>query len=34
NADEQTKEFIAFLKSESAKKLIVEYGYIMPTDVE
>ncbi|MBJ6920712.1 phosphate ABC transporter substrate-binding protein PstS family protein [Vibrio cholerae] len=33
-ADEQTKEFIAFLKSESAKKLIVEYGYIMPTDVE
>ncbi|EKG56184.1 phosphate ABC transporter substrate-binding protein PstS family protein [Vibrio cholerae] len=34
NADEQTKEFIAFLKSESAKKLIVEYGYIMPSDVE
>ncbi|WP_114793942.1 phosphate ABC transporter substrate-binding protein PstS family protein [Vibrio cholerae] len=33
-ADEQTKELIAFLKSESAKKLIVEYGYIMPTDVE
>lgn len=34
NADEQTKEFIAFLKSESAKKLIVEYGYIMPSDAE
>ncbi|EGR2427057.1 phosphate ABC transporter substrate-binding protein PstS family protein [Vibrio cholerae] len=33
-ADEQTKEFIAFLKSESAKKLIVEYGYIMPSDAE
>ncbi|RBM32597.1 phosphate ABC transporter substrate-binding protein PstS family protein [Vibrio tarriae] len=33
-ADEQTKEFIAFLKSERTKKLIVEYGYIMPSDVE
>ncbi|KAA1202323.1 phosphate ABC transporter substrate-binding protein PstS family protein [Vibrio cholerae] len=33
-ADEQTKEFIDFLKSESAKKLIVEYGYIMPSDAE
>ncbi|ENM5833086.1 phosphate ABC transporter substrate-binding protein [Vibrio metoecus] len=33
-ADEQTKQFIAFLQSDLAKKLIVEYGYIMPSDVE
>ncbi|KQA23137.1 phosphate ABC transporter substrate-binding protein PstS family protein [Vibrio metoecus] len=33
-ADEQTKQFIAFLQSNLAKKLIVEYGYIMPSDVE
>lgn len=33
-ADEQTKQFIRFLKSERAQKLIVEYGYIMPSDVE
>ncbi|AMG02017.1 phosphate ABC transporter substrate-binding protein PstS family protein [Vibrio mimicus] len=33
-ADEQTQQFIAFLQSDRAKKLIVEYGYIMPSDVE
>ncbi|MCR9387250.1 phosphate ABC transporter substrate-binding protein PstS family protein [Vibrio metoecus] len=33
-ADEQTKQFIAFLQSDLAKKLIVEYGYIMTSDVE
>ncbi|MGL4830519.1 MAG: phosphate ABC transporter substrate-binding protein [Vibrio sp.] len=33
-ADEPTKQFITFLQSERAKTLIIEYGYIMPTDVD
>ncbi|MGL5430694.1 MAG: phosphate ABC transporter substrate-binding protein PstS family protein [Vibrio sp.] len=33
-ASEQTKQFIAFLQSEPTKKLIVEYGYIMPSNEE
>ncbi|MFG0605470.1 phosphate ABC transporter substrate-binding protein [Vibrio mimicus] len=33
-ADTDTQRFIQFVKSDRAKKLIVEYGYIMPNDID